>query len=322
MGLLRGLFAVAIAGVHIDHRHCRVHLKIIKGGNTLVDEIKTFQTAPNALPIEAAIYLNRIKRKHPFTYVATISHSLYQGVLNASSDKECKQQGVNPADVKRIIIGKKWTAFIDKTAIMFERENFIKAPSLDFLYSPFLLLYQMIRNRLDSSQKLYVLQQNSDVAMLIMDNRQLYLGSIQSLDVDNQVAENIQEEGKETDASNENLEEFGQLDDLDNMTPRDKEGFQDVEESFDSIESQKNLLSDFSRIVAVVNIIKETLNKFYSSTYYDSDFVSEIVIVDGVGTSKKAIEYMQTNLMIDTDVIPIDICQLITEIAQRDLREV
>lgn len=316
MGLLRGFFATALASVHIDMRECRIQLKVLKNGNTIKEESITFQSAPNALPIEAAIYLTRIKKKYPFTYIATISHTIYQGALNASSEQECKQYGINPDAVRLIIVGKKWAAFIDKSAIIDERNNFAKAPSLDLLYSPFLILYQVAKNQIDHSKKLFILQQQASVAMMIMDNARLYFGAIQPIN-DNPSEEELANNPSTDDSA---LEEVGQLSDLDNLETQGD--FQDSAGDINDIKDQKQILFDFSRVVSTTNIIKNALNEFYNNDNYESDFINEIVVVDGAKSSKKAMEYLETNLMINTHVISADIPQIIMEIAQRDLVEV
>ncbi|RAX58846.1 hypothetical protein CCZ01_01230 [Helicobacter monodelphidis] len=323
MGLLRSLFATAIASVHLDLRDCRIKFEVLKGGQVVFEEIKTLRSSPNELPIEAAHYLSRMRRRYPFTYIATISQTIYQGAFSAIGDSECSRFGVNPAGVRRVIVGKQWTAFIDKGAIIEERNNFSKAPSLDFLYSPFLILYNSIRSRLDNSKKLYLLQQQSTITMMIMDTSKLYYGCIQPLEAVNSAGLEDELEDNSIEAiQEEGLEEIGEIDNLDEI--EGPQEFQDTSQDMEinSLEQGKKSLEDFSRAVSIVNSIKQSLNEFYNNDMYESDFVSEIVCVDPLQMSQKAISYIKTNLMIDLSIISIDMCDVISEIVRRDLAEV
>ena len=312
MSLLRGLFATALASVHLDMRDCRILLRFLKGG-IIFEEVKTFRCAPNKLPIEAAYYLSRVRRRHPFTYVATISNSLHQGAVEGTGGE---------AGTQRIIIGKKWSIFIDKNAIESDMDNFYRAPSLDFLYSPFLVLYQSIRSRLDGTKRLYVLLQQATVTLLIMDGARLYFSAIRSIESNTPTANapSDLESAPDPTAGDSQNEEIGQLSDLDNIGEQ-KDFIEASEESQDAIENQKRELEDFARVATATTILKDSINEFYSN-HSDSDFIPEVVVIDGTSMVQKAAEYLRSNLMIDTQILEVDMCQLIAEIAQHDLTEV
>ena len=312
MSLLRGLFATALASVHLDMRDCRILLRFLKGGVVSSEEIKTFRCAPNKLPIEAAYYLSKVRKRHPFTYVATISHSLHQGAVEGTGGE---------TGMQRIIIGKKWSVFISKNAISDDLDNFYRATSLDFLYSPFLMLYQSIRSRLDGTKRLYVLLQQATVALFIMDSSRLYFSAIQSLESSTQASSpaGLESALDSTTDSTQN-EEIGQLSDLDNVGEQ-KDFIEANEESQSTLENQKRELEDFARVATATTILKESINAFYNN-HSDSDFIAEIVVIDGTSMVQKAAEYLRNNLMIDTQILEVDMCQLIAEIAQHDLLEV
>lgn len=313
MSLLRGLFATALASVHLDMRDCRILLRFLKGGGVTFEETKTFRCAPNKLPIEAAYYLSKIRRRHPFTYVATISNSLYQGAVEGKGGESGTQ---------RIIIGKKWSIFIDKNAIANDLDNFYRAPSLDFLYSPFLMLYQSIRSRLDGTKRLYVLLQQATVSLLIMDSSRLYFSAIQSIESNAPTANSPSdlESAPDPTAAGDSNEEIGQLSDLDSVGEQ-KDFIEASEESQDAIENQKRELEDFARVATATTILKDSIAEFYNN-HSDSDFIAEVVVIDGTSMVQKAAEYLRSNLMIDTQILEVDMCQLIAEIAQHDLMEV
>lgn len=317
MSLMRGFFANALVSVHLDMRDCRILLRLFKNGATSFEETKTFRCAPNTLPIEAAYYLSRIHRRHPFTYIATVSHSLYQGACEANSDEDLSRFGVNPTSIQRIIVGRRWSIFIDKNAVLNDMNNFIKAPSLDFLYSPFLLLYQAVRSRLDGVKRLYVFLQQSDVTILIMDAARLYYAAIQPLDTEPHEKYDTNDDSP----LDEDNQEIGQLSDLDDIsTQADFDEGQD-NQTPEGLEAKKRELIDFARVSSVGNLLKEALNEFYSNDTYESDFVSEVIVIDGTDITSNAASFLKTNLMIDTEVLSVDVCKLMIEIAQHDLLE-
>ncbi|MDE7256061.1 MAG: hypothetical protein K2N54_07805, partial [Helicobacter sp.] len=303
MSLLRGLFATALASVHLDMRDCRILLRFLKGGGVTFEEVKTFRCAPNTLPIEAAYYLSKIRRRHPFTYVATISNSLHQGALEGTGGE---------AGTQRIIIGKKWSIFISKNAISDDLDNFYRAPSLDFLYSPFLMLYQSIRSRLDGTKRLYVLLQQATVALLIMDSSRLYFSAIQAIESSTPTANSpadLESAPDPTAAGDAQNEEIGQLGDLDNVGEQ-KDFIEANEESQDALENQKRELEDFARVATATTILKDSIAEFYNN-HSDSDFIAEVIVIDGTSMVQKAAEYLRSNLMIDTQILEVDMCQLI-----------
>ena len=328
---IRELFSTFIIGVNVDFRNCYVRVKVSKRGQVTRDELHEFKTVQGDVPIEAAKFIRRLRKKNPFTYVATISHSIQQGAIGTVKEGDFIRFGIFARDVKTVGIQKMWSAYIAKEGIAESRRKFAKSQGIDFLFSPFLVLHQALKGRLDSKKRLYILQQRSNLTLAVMNKEKLYFGGFfvleSELEGDSRgdgLKENMSGRSSSTNITDalemldNELGEIGALEELD-----DHITLEDFEEHSAPLpqNDEKSSLDDFARILDIEKFIHNSLAEFYKNEIYESDFVSEIVILDTYGISSGALAHLRGTLLIDVKAIPLETTATLVALAEMELSE-
>lgn len=302
MGFLGRLYQKVIISVDVGKNTCRLTTSYSK--SSIPREERIFKTINGDLPIEAAKYIRHIKRKYPYSYIATMSRDKNQGLVNGSNMKSFENFDMNVNAFTIMLINKKWFVYIAKDALAENKANFIKAGGIDFIFSPFLLMFERVKTRLNEHKKLYILQEKDSCALLIADRNEVYFGNYIIFDKD--VGEqNLQAEPN----SALEFESIGEIDE--NIIIKDFE-----------TKDENNIgnLNDLSLANAMIDIIKSTLNVFYKDERYASDFIDELLILDGCGISDSVIMHLTNNIMLETHFLKIDICSELEKLAKLELK--
>lgn len=306
MGLIGRLYQKVIISVDVDMYLCKV--KVTHHKNIHRNEERTFRTVNGDLPIEAAKYIRHIQNGYPHTYIATMSRAKKQGLISGNKLRKFEAFDLNPNTLMIMLVNRKWFAWIDKDDMARFRNKFIKIQGVDFVFSPFCLIYEKIKTRLDKVKKLYILQENGSCSLMIADKDGVYYGGYIPLD------QNSLEIKEEIDGGNEDVVKFESIGDTnENIIIKD----------FDSDkkdDSKSSDLSDLSTANTMITIIKETLNNFYRDERYASDFIEELLVLDACGISDSSITHLTNNMMLETQFLRVDVCAEIERLAKMELR--
>ncbi|MGX2983440.1 hypothetical protein [Helicobacter sp. 23-1045] len=300
LGFLGRLYQKVIISIDIDLQICRV--KIAHPKNAEHNESKTFRTVNGDLPIEAAKYIRHIQNRYPFTYIATISRVAKQGLIEGNKLKKFEDFSLNPHKLLIMLLNKKWFVYIDKDEMAHFKGKFSKVRGADFIFSPFCLVYEKIKSRLDSAKKLYILQENTTCTLLIADIEGVYFGNYIIFSQDSAKSAESSEVVKfetieEIDDTNENI----------------------IIKDFEKGDEVANL-SDLNIANTLIATIKETLNNFYKDERYASDFIEELLILDACGISDYSITHLTNNIMMETQFLRVDACDEIEKLAKMELK--
>lgn len=298
------MYQKVIVSVDIDVQVCKV--KVTYNKNSADNEEKSFKTVGGDLPIEAAKYIHRIQNRYPFTYIATMSRVKNQGLINGNKLKRFEDFGLKSSALSIMLINRKWFVYINKDEMARFRGKFSKVRGADFIFSPFCLVYEKIKSRLDTEKKLYILQEKGACTLLIADIEGVYFGNYivfeqNFLEIDN--AESSEGEVIKFEA----LEEINDINE--NIIIKDFERGEDTDR-----------LGDINVANMMINIIKETLNNFYKDERYASDFIDELLILDACGISDYSITHLMNNMMMETQFLRIDVCAEIEKLVKMELK--
>ena len=303
MGLFGRLYRKVIISVDIDALTCRV--KVLHHKQPQLNEERSFRTVNGDLPIEAAKYIRHIQSGYPYTYIATISRAKNQGLVGGNKIRRFEAFGLHIDMLMVMFVNRRWFAYIDKDDMAKFRSKFNTIQGVDFVFSPFCLLYEKIKPNLAIDKKLYILQEKGACSLMIADKGGVYFGSYIPLE------QNELELKSTLEQSDDDVVKFEAISDMnENIIIKD----------FDSKDSQKNNLSDLSTANTMINIIKETLNTYYRDERYASDFIEELLVLDASGISDNSISHLTNNMMLETQFIRIDVCAEIERLAKMELR--
>ena len=75
-----------------------------------------------------------------------------------------------------------------------------------------------------------------------------------------------------------------------------------------------------ARASNAVEILKNSINEFYSNPIYNAQFIESIIILDTYGMTEQAIEHIRNALMLNLEVRPLDIPDALIKLAQQELK--
>lgn len=303
MGLISRLYQKVIISVDVDVLLCKV--KVTYHKNTQYNEERSFRTVNGDLPIEAAKYIRHFQNRYPYTYIATMSRAKKQGLINGNKLRKFEAFELNPNSLMIMLVNRRWFAWIDKEDMARFRSKFSNIQGVDFVFSPFCLIYEKIKSRLDKTKKLYILQENGACSLMVADKDGVYYGNYIPFEQNNlEIKEGLE-------SSDEDVVKFEAISDInENIIIKD----------FDSKGEAKSNLSDLNIANTMINVIKETLNNFYRDERYASDFIEELLILDACGISDNSITHLTNNIMLETQFLRVDVCAEIERLAKMELR--
>ncbi|PAF50512.1 hypothetical protein [Helicobacter sp. 13S00477-4] len=328
--ILKPFFSNVIIGVNIDSKSCSLKLTRIKDKKILETLHKEFKTIDNELPIEAVKFIRGYQKKYPFTYVSGVSKSYNQGLFKREGKDDFSKNGIDIKSTKILNIGD-WTVYIKESALRENIEKYSKINGLDHLFSPFVLIYHKINEHIDSKTNLYILQERSNVSLLIADSGGIYFGGYFMIEGEVQEIEEAPQEDIEdiftTSLPSLNHGDDDLDDDIDDLEDLDSDFFiEKLNEKLLSDNDQENntqdKVNDIAKISIISNIIQNSLREFYSNELYDSKFIDRIVILDAYGISNAALEHLKENLMIETNKISVSIPDELVALSKIELDKV
>lgn len=330
--LLRPFFSTVLIGVNLDAKVCSVKIAVFKGGVVKNTITKDFKIVDKELPIEAAKLIKSYKRKYPFTYLSAMSKTYNQGLANYGKKNDLIKFGINLKTSKIVEMPNGWVFYIQQLAIDENRVKFIRALGLDFLFSPFALIYEGIKKTLTKDLQLYVLQERSSLSLFVADKNSVYFGGfflMGALDEGKDEVGNIEVKSLDEMAgldsvigSLDELNEIGELEDLDSglikqeFMPEEVDAQKQQEAEIERLE----VLKDLARASNVTEILENSINEFYGNNIYKSQFIQKIVLLDSYGITEQAIEHLKNSLMLDIEVRKFNINDALIAMAQNELK--
>ncbi|MCX2717173.1 hypothetical protein OQH61_05420 [Helicobacter sp. MIT 21-1697] len=334
--LLRPFFSTVLIGVNLDAKVCSLKIVVLKNGHVKNSVSKEFKIVNKELPMEAAKLIADYKRKYPFTYLSAMSKTYNQGLANCSKKGELIKFGVNAKTSHIVEMPNHWLFYIQQLAVDENRVKFIRALGLDYLFSPFVLVYENIKGRLTDKVRLYVLQERASITLFVADKKGVYFGGFFMVGGELENAEDkgasvleihSAKEMSDLDSilgSIDELKEIGELEDLDEelirkeFTPQEIDSQKQQEAEMSRLEG----LRDLARASNATEILKNSINEFYSNPIYNStQFIETIVLLDTYGMTEQAVAHIRNTLMIEVEVRSIHIPDALIDLSKAELKD-
>lgn len=330
---IRHFFSTIIIGVEIDHKNCKIVAQFYKGNKKFQTQTKIFKTIPGELSAQAVRYIKKIRTKNPFTYIATQSSSIVQGAISTSNKEEFAKYGININEVVSKSFYNNWSVYIAKDGIAETQKRFLKT-GVDFIVSPFLVLYSLAKRIPQEDCRLYILFQRSNMTMIVKkQNEEVLFGGYYVLEseIDSElkivkntlsededeiqkinIQDNIQDELneiEEVDVANEHSDnELIEILKSENEEMGDEAKEENLEDSSDED------LDDFSRVSMASKFIQSAINEFYNNEIYESEFIREIVIFNPCDIQEETLKQIQNFTMLEVQIAPCNIAEILAEL--------
>ncbi|MCH9812612.1 MAG: hypothetical protein K0U47_01570 [Epsilonproteobacteria bacterium] len=316
MGLFTSVkkrFTIQFVGVRLEEQKCKIQLHKLKNGKLVESTKKSFDiVSKDQLSKEVITYLNYLQDEHQQTYITLFLNTLGQGAIDGCNERAFEKLGVDKKSVKSICLDNSFSIYASKIDINWVDKVFAPV-GLDFVFSPFLILYHYIQDDLEDQEvQLFILNTHNGLTMMIMQGEKLLYGAFFNVAKEENLLHEDFETGDESTAVNieDDLFDEIEMDDNDEMQALD-----DVME-YDDIEHTEYLSEKDARFVKYLDA---SLKEFYNSDLYENAFITKVKIYDDAGMHKEVIKHIENELLLDTSAENINLLDKILEIAEDEV---
>lgn len=278
-------------------------------------------------------------KKSPIHYISLLDNSESQGATPTCSSSNMAQF-CDMGAVNHICYTKNWGYYTSKLDIL-ELKNKYKTIGLDFIFSPFLLLANFFKDKIDSGITMYILINENLIILSVFKDSILLFAEALDMQNNNEMQDELGIVGDEDEEEDLEL----RLDDMDGINLEDVDVEDSVEEldNFDDIEDLDTFdeMEEFSEdetpeISAAptldfddgessfgedyhrFSLIKSAINKFYQDDRFKSDFLLQTYIADAVGVSSELKKFLQEEMCLDVFIRKIDLGVELCELAKAE----
>lgn len=301
--MIRSLYSKIFIGINIDLDVCQINIIRLKN-DKIKQNIKTeFKIIDDAFPIAAYKLIHFYQKKYPLTFIGMMSKTTSQGVIPSVDLQDFTQYAINTNQVRAIPFFDRWSAYIDKQECANLARQIPEIGTLDYLFSPFILIFLQARKR--AGLAIYALQERGSISIVICDDASIYYGKTFFHDKNSYEYRTMPESILSLESLLKNIDHDIDSIDLSNLDPQ---WDHDEEEDAKKIED----LNDFVRATFIAEVLEQAIGEYYKNS--QSAFIDKIIIFDSYGMTSEAIGYIQETLMIETIRQPISLPKEITSL--------
>ena len=291
---------------------------------------------------EMLSFIQDYTKDSPYHYTIFLDNSLEQGVIPTCEKSQLsKYYDITASEFK--CLNEQWTYYTSKSDL-YEIERHYSKVGVDFVFSPFTLLANFFKDKIEIEYVMFVLIEHTALSLMVYNKGQLLFGeyldmhhipeedSLSSIDLNEDIAvifdESIDLEGVDVDAQElEMIDDFADIADLDSLD--DIEEFsdqEDIEEKFlEAAQEQLNVsnVSDkdsFNEDYRRFSLIQASLRSYYDDERYESDFIEKVYIADGVGVSPDLKRYLEDEMFVKVYIRQADVAVEMSELAKMEFR--
>lgn len=298
---------------------------------------ETFDTSEKA-KIES--FISKMVKRSPFHYISVLDTSVFQGATPTCKSSEMSSY-CDMGAVSHICYSKQWGYYTSKMDVLDYKKKYQKI-GIDYLFSPFLLLVNFFKDKIEEELSLFILISNDFISLCVFSNSNLVFA--QQIDMDNEDEfqdtilpdEDLDEDTLTIDGVNIDLEnidvndgmddlsdldDFDDIEDLDTFDEMDEFSQDDEVEIGDSVEDEVVSAEDHSGFgdnYHRFSLIQSAIKKFYTNDLFKSDFIQKVYIADSVGINNELKKFLEEEMYLSVFTRKIDLGVELCEAAKAD----
>jgi hypothetical protein len=328
---IRKLFSNLFLSVVIEGNECVFYGQVFRNGKL----IKTTNAKFTDIDIESIDdrvkrYIEEQEKLYFGVYVSVFFNDNSQGALPSASFDDYKKFSINTRNLTNLVMQDSWSIYANANAIK-KYKNLFGQGSVDLIYSPIALLFhELIKRGISPKTTLYLYIHTHSFALTIFKDKQMKLSTflnINDTEESNEEIESLQEEDitdidnliiKEEDNTNM-VDDFKSLDDfLSDDKPKEFEDL-NYELNMPTSTNVEKSVAIFGRDMKMFDYIAMAMKEFYKNPLYCGDFIEQIIVFENTKTSATFLQYLQSELFVETSSYPINTNHIMNEIMQEEI---
>jgi len=330
------LYHKVFVNIVVGRSQSIVYIEECNSNGVVSSDSKSFDTT--TLNTQMYEYINLAIITSPFYYISILDTSETQGVIPTCSTRNIPTF-CDLDMIKYICYQDKWAFYTSKLELDKLQNNYKKI-GLDFIFSPFVILRNFFKDKIDNYLAIYILIEENNITLSVFDNSSLLYGDYidiqQSSEYEELLLDEVEEEEVDLDLDNsidlddidamddiDGLDDFGDIEDLDSIDEIDEFAeSEDEEEKFmdevdkPAVESTDGLNEDYNRF----SLIQSSINRFYKGSIYESKFVESAYIADAAGMSGDLKRYLEEEMFLSVFMRQIDLNGEVCEVAKAEIK--
>ena len=329
--IVESLYLKVLVTIVVQNENTLVHIELCSKKG-VVDEISAeFNTT--VLNNKMYDFIDEYIKESPYYYISILDTSLLQGALpSCEKNRLAALYDLSVAEHK--CIDESWTVYTAKNDL-YELEKTYEEVGLDMIFSPFVVMSNFFADKINGNLAMYALIQEGAISVAIFENSKLlYAEHLDMLigdeaedillhedideDIDLELDDGIDlEDINVEDNDMESLEDFANIEDLDSLEEIDE--FSESKDIEEELQQENEVLPEdedneaFNEDYQRFSILQTAVAHFYKDDKYESRFVENIYIADGVGVTSDLKKYLEEEMYVNVYVRK---CDLVLEVAQ------
>lgn len=280
-------------------------------------------------------YINSYVDESPFYYISILDNSIDQGAIPTCKSRDMLEFA--DMDSSKYVCHKnKWAYYTSKSDLNSLQKSYSNI-GLDFIFSPFSILANFFKDKINKTLALYILIESNSIALSVFDESKLLFADYidmksneyeELLMDDNLMDEDVLDLDGSIDLDNldamddiENLDDFGNIEDLDSIEEIDEFAESEVKENLSEEDAHNAELDDaeifnddYNRFI----FIQDSIKNYYNDSLYESKFVESIYIADSVGVSGDLKKYLEEEMFLSVFIRQLDLSAEVCEMAKAE----
>ncbi len=305
-------------------------------------EEQTFKST--YLTAEIYDYIEEFTKESPYYYISFLDPAKEQGAI-PTCDKQQLPLYHDLSTCEFHCIDKQWGYFTSKTEL-YNLERGYEDTGIDFVFSPFAVLYNFFQDKIDSHYAMYILLEENYISLAVFEHSQLvfaeHLDMEMDTEADNISLDDLEDDEKDLDLAldddgiilddidvDDALDDFADIEDLDSLEDIDEfSDAKDIEEELyenklmeeendlkDEIDTSSHFNEDYQRF----SLIQNAMNHFYKDEKYESKFIENVYIADSTKVSPDLKRYLEEEMFLNVYIRHTDLCTELCELAKQEL---
>lgn len=329
------LYHKVYVNIVVERSQTIVYIQECSSKGSVVSESQTFNTT--TIDSKMKEFINSFTSESPFFYISVLDTSKSQGALPTCVSRDMSKF-CDLESSKHMCYKNNWAYYTSKVDLNTLQMAYPDI-GVDFIFSPFVLLANFFKDKIDSSLAIFLLIEDNYLSLSVFKNSELLYSqhinmehnddndvlSIEDhndeIDLELDTAINLEEIDALDDV--ESVDDFGDIEDLDSIDEIDEFAEEDDEEEVKEEESISSIEEDatgFNEDYQRYSLIQSSINCFYKDEIYKSEFVQDIYIADGVGVSGDLKRYLEEEMFLNVFVRHLDLCSELAELAKAELK--
>lgn len=328
---IRKLFSNLFLSAVIEGNECVFYGQVFRNGKL----IKTINAKFTDISIDSVDekvlkYIEEQEKTYFGVYVSLFFNDDSQGALPTANFDEYKKFNINTQNLTSLVMQDSWSIYANLNAIR-RYKNLFGQGSVDLIYSPIALLFhELLKRGISPKTTLYLYIHSHSFALAIFKDKQMKLSTFLNMsdaEEGNEEIESLKEEDitdidnlivKEEDGATA-LDDFKSLDDfLSDDKPKEFEDL-NYELNMPTSSNVEKSVAIFGRDMKMFDYIAKAMKEFYENPIYSGDFIEQIIVFENTKTSATFLQYLQSELFVETSSYPINTNHIMNEIMQEEI---